>query len=192
MKHLCLFSTFACLLLSLSGFVAADNNRGLFAGVSTGAVFANDLVVEGFGSEKDLLLGALEVMGGYKYNSFLGVDVRLGTGLLDRTLRTSDTVEAKYQVDNYYSIYYRPEMINAFGSWYGLIGYTDMSTSIENVNNAGDTLSAEDSSESGLSYGFGIGWFYDNNFNFHAEIRNLIDKDDVSLTIFNMGFDYRF
>lgn len=193
MKRVCLSSTFVCTLLLLSGFVFADNSRGFYAGGSAGVVFANDLMIaDPLDNDKDLVLGALEVMGGYKYNSLLGMDVRIGAGLLDSSLRISESAKAEYQVDNYYSVYYRPEIINKFGSWYGLIGYTNLSASIETVNNDGDVSATGDFSESGLSYGFGIGWFYDNNVNFHAEVRNLLDKDDVSLTIFNLGFNYRF
>lgn len=181
------------LALAASGFCHADNSRGFYAGGNFGITLTDDFIItETQKPDAKLRMGTLEVLGGYKYNAFLGIDVRVGTGLVGKTVEVSDTVDADYDLGSYYAVYYRPEMINDYGSWYGLLGYSNVDYSVEIKNANGEVTDKLDESKSGMSFGFGVAWFLQNNVNFHIEARSLINSDDISGEIVTAGFDYRF
>src|SRR5690606_5203705 len=111
----------ASILMFFSAFALADNNRGFYAGAGASVTMFDDDVIDVDNAH------ALELVGGYKYNAWLGVDVRLGKGV---SAGESDTYfvgndemngRLKREVDNYYSVYYKPEVINDEAKLYLLL-----------------------------------------------------------------------
>ena len=188
---------FAPLSLMVSSGATADQHRGWFAGGSFVYTSVDTANFEGsFGNEESVELPAFELSGGYKYNAWLGVDVRYGMGMSGRTLsavdetETVDTVE--YEVDGYTAFYWRPEITNNEARLYFLLGQASVDVDSTNKAADGSTVSSAKISESGTSYGFGMGWFMKKRMNFNVEYRALVDKDEVEVDVVTAGIDYRF
>src|SRR5690606_40786990 len=141
---------------------------------------------------------AFELVGGYKYNAWLGVDLRVGKGI---SAGESDTYfvgndemngRLKREVDNYYSVYYKPEVINDEAKIYLLIGYTNMDFT-EQINAAdGTRVSRVGGTESGASYGIGVGFIIKKQVNFNIEYRTIPDGESRDPAMASAHFDYRF
>lgn len=117
-----------------------------------------------------------ELIGGYKYNGYLSVDLRLGLGTGDSSSSGSLTSAA---------LYWRPETANETAKIYGLVGVATVSIS--------DQEGTDDSySEAGLSYGAGVGFTFDQNWNLNFEYRYFLDNSDVDSDGFTVNVDYRF
>lgn len=173
--------------------VHADNARGFFVGANLGGVMADDLMnVDPADEEEGLNLGTIEVVAGYKYNGYVGVDVRLGSGFTDKDVRISDTQQIQYSIDSYNAVYYRLESINDKARFYALLGYSDVTSTAKLLNNDDDELESIESSESGASAGFGAGWFLENNLNVNVEIRALLVTEDITMPTATLGLEYRF
>ena len=169
MKKLCV------LALSLMALpVLADNNRGFYLGAG-GATIKD----EQDGVDNVSRIRAVEVFGGYKYNSALGVELRLGSGQSTGTSTSYAAADGTIQsgslereIDSYQSIYYKPELVNDEAKLYALIGYTHLSSSAK-VNAAdGSLVYSVDDSASGLSYGVGVGFVINEHFNINFEYKN--------------------
>ncbi len=189
--------SFAPLSLCVSTGASADQHRGWFAGGAFVYTSVDTANFEGsFGNEDSLELPALELSGGYKYNAWLGVDVRYGLGMSSRTLSAvddTDTVDSvEYEVDGYTAFYWRPEITNNEARLYFLLGQASVDIDSTNKGADGSTVSTAKVSESGTSYGLGMGWFMQKRMNFNIEYRALVDKDDVEVEIVTAGIDYRF
>ncbi|WP_028876457.1 outer membrane beta-barrel protein [Teredinibacter turnerae] len=177
-------------LTSASAF--ADNARGFYVGANFTGILADDLIVnEPMDEDDDLKLAATELMVGYKYNGYLGIDLRYGNGLGDKSLQFAENGRNEYSIDNYTSAYFRFESINDQARFYALLGYTELSSAVALQTLAGTTSSELDETESGLSAGLGAGWFFNNGINLNVELRNLMYTDDVSLPSVSVGLDYR-
>lgn len=200
-KQLPILATAATLTLSaiafaISGNAMADQNRGFFAGGSFAYSSVDTASFAGaYGNEDSVELPALELSGGYKYNGWLGVDLRYGFGMSSRTLaavtNADNVTEVEYEVDGYQGLYWRPEITNREARLYFLLGYASADVTATNKF-SDDTSSSSKISESGTSYGFGIGWFMEKNMNFNLEYRALVDSDDVEVDVVSAGIDYRF
>lgn len=163
---------------------AAQDDRGFYVGGNAGVVeFHGDSVFDS--DVSDARFRVLELVGGYKFNNALGGEVRVGAGLGERDTEVSG-VAHELKIDRYESIYYRPELTNEEAKLYALLGYTRVKRSDSTAT--GDTSD----SESGTSYGIGVGWVVDPRSNFNIEFRRLIDKDDYEIDAITVGFDYRF
>ncbi len=200
---------FSLLALTFScAQVLADNNRGFFVGGNLGYNDASDLLPPD-SADDNLRLGSLELMGGYKYNSWLAVDIRTGTGLSEQSVDTTTTTRNEttntsvtevtgrqtHSIDSYQSIYYRPEMINKKARWYGLFGFTQFSSTVEaeRLNNEiYEPLGKAEISESSISLGMGAGWFVNDQLNFNIELKSLVNTSDAEVNTISAGFDYRF
>lgn len=182
----------AVILILFPVFVLADNNRGFYAGAGAAVTIYDDDVIDVDNAH------ALELVGGYKYNAWLGVDLRIGKGVAagenDTYLVGGDEVNGrlKREVDNYYSVYYKPEVINDEAKIYLLIGYTSMDFSEEIDAADGTRVSSVSGSESGTSYGIGIGFIINKQVNFNIEYRTLPDERDSDPAMASANFDYRF
>lgn len=182
----------ALVLSVLSVCVAADNARGFYVGGGVGFVMYDDDVIEVRNSR------SAEIFGGYKYNSLLGLEVRAGQGV---AAGKSDTYpdpanadaelpgDLERELGSYYSIYYKPELINDEAKLYLLLGYMEMD-STETVSGVSDVSV----SESGASYGIGIGFVVTEKLNFNIEYRTLPESsaNDIETTMASANFDYRF
>lgn len=185
----------ALLALILCGNIAfADQNNGFFVG-GNAAYISSDTFVEINSEEEkiDVTLSAIELVAGYKYNSWLGIDLRYGSSLSDHDESISaDTLISgfEYSIDSYQSIYYRPEITNKEAKLYFLLGYTTLDATTETLRSDGDIT--VEYSESGTSYGMGAGWFVGDDLVINVEYRQLLDKEEDEFSIITLGADYRF
>ena len=95
----------------------------------------------------------VELFGGYKLNPFVGGEIRVGgSGGTDK-------------ISNFESVYYRTESANSVGKTYLLVGYThlDLETTGGNFN------------FNGFSYGAGVGFIINDQFNLNLEYKVLAD-----------------
>src|SRR5690554_390964 len=182
----------AAIFMMFSVVVLADNNQGFYAGAGASVTMFDDELVDVDNAH------AFELVGGYKYNAWLGVDLRVGKGI---SAGESDTYfvgsnemdgRLKREVDNYYSVYYKPEVINDEAKLYLLIGYTSMDFSEEIDAADGTRVSSVSGSESGASYGIGVGFIINKQVNFNIEYRTLPDEGSHDPAIASANFDYRF
>lgn len=182
----------AVIFMLFSVVVLADNNQGFYAGAGASVTMFDDELVDVDNAH------AFELVGGYKYNAWLGVDLRVGKGISagesDTYFIGSDEMNGrlKREVDNYYSVYYKPEVINDEAKLYLLIGYTSMDFSEEIDAADGTRVSSVSGSESGASYGIGIGFIINKQVNFNIEYRTLPDERDSDPAMASANFDYRF
>lgn len=125
----------------------------------------------------------IELFGGYKLNSFVGGEVRVGSS------------SGNPKITNFESIYYRTESANSVGKTYLLAGYShvDLEANSGNYN------------FNGFSYGAGLGVVINDHFNLNLEYKVLVDstgtlyKDkftekelDLKLSSVTATVDYRF
>jgi len=189
MKKLCI------LALSLLAFPAlADNNRGFYVGLG-----GSSIKDEQDGVDNVSRLRAVELFGGYKYNAALGAELRIGSGqkegistsyeAADGTIASGNLVR---DIDSYQSIYYKPELVNDEAKLYALIGYTHLSTSGKVTGPDGTVVYDRDDSESGLSYGVGVGFVINEHFNVNFEYRNICDEISNKPNLAAINLDYRF
>ncbi len=186
MKTLLLLN-FAALLF-LCKLAVADQKKGFFAG-GNAAYVSSDAMTAG----DKIDIPSAELVAGYKYNPWVGIDLRYGLGVNDREesgLTAGETIE--YSVDSYQSIYYRPEITNKEAKLYFLIGYTTLDTTAETFDSDDTSTAKTDFSESGTSYGLGAGWFVGDELVINVEYRQLLDKDEDEFSVITFGADYRF
>lgn len=126
-----------------------------------------------------------EIFGGYKLNSFVGGEMRVGK-----------SSGGSSHFTNFESIYYRTESSNSVGKTYLLLGYTHADLESENGN----------FNFNGISYGAGVGFTISDHFNLNLEYKVLLDGDathylnkftrdegiDVKLSSIAATVDYRF
>lgn len=156
--------------LSLNAHTYAASSEGFYAGGGAASIALKD-------TGEDLKWAAVEAVGGYKLNPFVGGEARLGFA--------SDTPDLFYS-----SLYYRTESVNDIAKTYLLLGYTvgkfdgeDFSISID-----------------GVSYGAGVGFAVTSSLYFNLEYRILMDGTgsedgedfDVKLKALSFNVDYRF
>lgn len=194
----------ALLALAASQPALADNQRGFYAGAGF-ALVSED---HGGGINKDLdgidrryRMGNL--FAGYKYNAALGMEVRYGAGLQsghsdvpfpDGSAVLDNAVQAdvKVRVEDYQSIYYRPELTNEGTKTYGLLGYTRMSVSGRATGPEGTTLLEREQTEGGVSYGLGIGFEIQPQINLNFEYLAVLEHGGNRLATLGASLDYRF
>ncbi len=139
---------------------------------------ANTVASDGESGE----LTSAELIGGYKYNGYLGAEIRLGTGMRSESFESGVDSSIEY----YASTYWRPETANEVAKIYGLIGFTTIS-----VKAAGGGTSTS-TTTSGISYGGGVGFTFDERWNLNLEYRSIVDSSDAELNAFAINVDYRF
>lgn len=185
----------AVILSFICAYAGADNNRGFYIGVGMAENMYDDDVIDVSNSR------AVELLGGYKYNAALGVEIRVGQGSSNGKSDTYNDPNAigeelpgrlEREIDSYYAVYYKPELVNDEAKLYLLLGYMDID-SIETIQAQDGTVISELSvAESGASYGVGIGFIVTEKINFNIEYRTLPKQNDVESEIVSANFDYRF
>ncbi len=150
-------------LMATSAFADIYSNNGYYVGGSVVQIDFSATTAPKASSDYT----ALEFVGGYKHNPFVGGEARVGV--------TSDL--------SYLSGYYRVESANDVSKAYLLAGYTFGTLS----EGAYDDFS-------GFSFGGGVGFVVFEIVNLNLELRMLAldTKNDLELTSFNIGVDYRF
>lgn len=158
-------------VMSESLFDRLDN---FYAGGGINSIRSSTRNVSGNDGE----FSSLELLGGYKYNGFLGAEARVGFGVEDEEFIAGvDT-----SIDYHASLYWRAETANEIAKIYSLVGYSTVSV------DAGGTSE----SESGLSIGAGVGFVFAETWNLNFEYRSLINADALDLRSVSANVDYRF
>ena len=186
---------FCILALSLMALpVLADNSRGFYLGA--GASSFQDYQD---GIDDVSRIRASELLGGYKHNDALGVELRLGKGHTTGTSKyyvgTDGTVKngsLERELDSYQSLYYRAELINEEAKLYGLLGYTHLSSSGETLDATGALVRSDDDSASGYSYGVGVSFVMNEHFNINFEYKNICEEISGKPNLASINIDYRF
>lgn len=174
----------------------ADNDRGFYAGFGLGVIAGKSRT-----PYAEARMPVVEFTGGYKYNALLGLEARAGLGVeedadsdsdyfRDEQADNNDLSEIEREVDQFYGLYYRPELTNQTARLYGLIGYAELDSTV--VRWEGNSPTERSDSVSGSSYGLGFGWFVNERLNFNIEYRQLVDADDQRFEMLNIQWDYRF
>jgi opacity protein-like surface antigen len=122
----------------------------------------------------------VELFGGYKLSPFVGGEVRIGAAA------------GTEKITNFESIYYRTESANDVGKTYLLAGYSHVALA----------TTGGDFSFSGFSYGAGVGFAINDQFNVNLEYKVLVDgkgtlsnsteSQKMMLNSLSATLDYRF
>jgi opacity protein-like surface antigen len=189
MKKLCVL---ALSLLALPAL--ADNEHGFYIGAGVASI---DDYQDGVDNVSKIR--AAELFGGYKYNEYLGVELRLGNG---QTTGTSTsyfdaqgalkTGTLERDIGSYQSLYYKPELVNDEAKLYALLGYTHVNSSGKIMDADGKLVRSSDGSESGFSYGIGVGFVINEHFNINFEYRNICEGISDKPNLASINVDYRF
>ncbi|MFL0802340.1 MAG: porin family protein [Agarilytica sp.] len=168
----------------------ASKDKGVYIGGSVSLV--NVGVNDPFSNEVTFKTG--EILLGYKYNRYLGAEIRRGQSLQEEVISVDDpntgledSVTAT--LDSYWSYYYRAELANEIAKVYLLLGQSSITTQIEFDESGRADFEA---SESGLSYGIGFGLWLDERMNLNFEFKNLVSTDTDNFTSGSISADYRF
>lgn len=167
----------------------ASKDQGVYVG---GGLHLVDVgISDPFENSVNFICGDISL--GYKYNNYVGVEVRYGRSLRDEVLAVEDEATGlpepvNSKLNSYFSAYYRAELANEIAKVYVLIGQTDMTTVIDYEDR---DLHIE-LSESGLSYGLGFGLWLDERMNLNFEFKTLVETDIQSFTAGSITADYRF
>lgn len=125
--------------------------------------------------DKEVQFKVVEGIIGYRYNSLLGVESRIGaTARGENVLVREDPVSGEEDVveaniDHFESLYYRAELKNDIAKLYMLLGTARMSVTSEFEDGTQVT-----NTSSGLSYGIGGGLVVGDSFYFNIEAKSLI------------------
>ncbi|WP_086931390.1 porin family protein [Agarilytica rhodophyticola] len=169
--------------------VYASKDKGVYVG--GGITIINVGIQDPF--SKDVNFKAGEIILGYKYNSYLGIEVRGGGSLSDERIALTNTTRsrdsAESDIENYASVYYRAELSNEIAKLYLLLGQSTISTRVRFEDG---TTPAFEASESGWSYGAGFGLWLDERMNLNFEVKTLVDTENDSFTSVGINADYRF
>lgn len=183
----------AAALLLLTCVAIADDQDGLYIGGNWASLDANF-----FDDDKNsVTYRTIEFYGGYRLNSWLGVDGRIGFGLTNEDVsNNNDTIDDasddytyEDSIEHFEAIYYRPELSNQTAKLYGLLGFANVSRKGSNFSNDTSDGSKQDS---GFSYGAGIGFVINKNFNVNFEYRSLLDQSGAEYSSMGGGIDFRF
>lgn len=170
------------LLLAISHFASAQSRfeklEEYFVGLGAGRLNTN---LEDYGNN-DLIFTSAELIGGYKKNSYVSFDIRIGAGTTSEEFVNETSGVEEVKISNYYSLYWRPESANEDAKLYALIGYSTVNTKIED----------DSGSESGLSYGAGVGFRLNDDMNINFEWRWLLNTDIAEFSLLTASVDYRF
>jgi opacity protein-like surface antigen len=142
-------------------------------------------------SDAKFNVSSLEGIAGYNVWKMINIEGRVGLGLESTTETASfgnvaEEIPTKFSINNYASLYVKPELENDIAKFYGLLGVTRVDAESEN------RTTALDLSVTGLSYGVGMGFFIADSAVVNIEYRSLVQEDDYKFTGFSLGFDISF
>ncbi len=135
-------------------------------------------------------VSSVEGVVGFNVWEMINIEGRLGLGMEGSTETVTNkqdgTLPTKLNLDNYASIYLKPELKNDIATFYGLLGYTSASASTENEN------TERDLDLSGFSFGVGMGFYVADNALVNLEYRKLVQDSDYTFDGFSLGFTIGF
>lgn len=171
-------------VIFFSGNAFASKDKGVYLGGGFNLVSVG--IKDPFANTVNFKAG--EILLGYKYNPYLGMEVRAGQSLQDETLDLLQAGTASARIESYMSVYYRAELANEIAKIYMLLGQSNIETSVK-FTNGNDERRTKDS---GLSYGIGFGLWLDERMNLNFEVKTLVKTDSDSFTSGGISADYRF
>jgi opacity protein-like surface antigen len=161
------------LMLSLISVSASAQNGG-YAGILIGSYkFYPD----------DLFTSDPKVIGltfGYQFSKYDTVELRaaFSLGTRDEVLNVLDTdVDVKFEIENYYSILYKPAYQFDRISLYGLAGYTELTSRVR----ANEYNLDIKGTKSGPSYGGGISYIKSDKTRFNLEFLEVANTSTYSV-----------
>ena len=176
-------------LLLVSINVHASRARGFFVGTGFSLV---DVGVDDFFENRVNFKGA-EIIAGYKYNNYLGLDLRYGLSPAKESFFAGEDPETgrdlvnEAELERFISYYFRPEIANDIAKLYLLLGQTSVTITTEDENGVKTT-----SDESGSSWGVGFGLWVNRKFDVTFEYRQLLTTELESFTTNAVNIEYRF
>ena len=127
-------------------------------------------------------LGALTFNAGYQINDYVAVETRLGAGIADDDYEGIDL-----ELDQFWGVYAKVGIPTGAAFYpYVVLGYTKAELEL-----SGNGYSESDSGND-TSYGIGANFSVNDNVGVFAEYMNWYDKDEVEITGFNIGVNYKF
>jgi hypothetical protein len=149
-----------------------------------------------FGSIEPGLTGTNDIKGvegyfGFEQNPYVAWELRLGLGLGgDNTVLhlggESAESDLKYTANSYFSGYFRPQYQAKNVQFYGLLGYSSVSGEMSFDGES------EDTSDDGVSYGFGAGVIFSKVNAINVEWKNLAKIDGGEITGVSFNFQRKF
>ncbi|MFO1368341.1 MAG: porin family protein [Marinagarivorans sp.] len=143
-------------------------------------------------------VSSVEGVVGFNVWEMINIEGRLGVGLegstetveyvTDNTKNPPTTTKGptKLNLDNYASLYIKPELKNEIATVYALLGYTSASASTENKD------FNRDLDISGFSFGLGMGFYVTDDALVNIEYRKLVQDSDYTFDGFSLGFTIGF
>lgn len=169
------FLTLAVLLLATSSAFAGskfDRLDKFYVGGSINSIDAKTDV------DEDRGFFSTELIVGYKYNGFLGAEIRLGAG------SEEDNGSGGSGSFTSASFFWRPETSNSIAKIYGLIGFATVSVPETDLEESG--------TQTGGALGGGFGFTFNEAWNLNFEYRYFINASDFEAKGFSVNVDYRF
>jgi len=133
----------------------------------------------------DLSPKAIELVSIYSLLPFLDVQGNLGFGIGDDSETVNGTDELELEIDNYLSVYAKPNYDVMNYSFYGLLGYS-YTRLVGFLNDFPET-----DSSSSISFGAGVSVSLNKRSSFQAEWRQQADPSAYKLSGFTVGYNYR-
>ena len=127
-------------------------------------------------------LAALVFNVGYKINDYVAVESRLGTGIAD-----DDILGIDLELDYLWGLYTKIGIPTGTGFYpYAVLGYTKAELELSAFG------MTESESDSDISYGIGADFGVNENLGIFVEYMNWYDDEDIEITGFNIGLNYKF
>lgn len=146
-------------------------------------------------------VSSLEVQGGLTFWNWLSLEGRLGAGVEGSTELTGykengNTLpqNTELTLDNYASLYVKPELRNDIAKLYALLGFSSVSSSTEStkLDSASTKNGSNSNTISGLSFGVGMGFQMSEAAVINLEYVRLVQDSGFRYNGYNVGFNYRF
>lgn len=131
---------------------------------------------------KDADVGVLFARGGYQINQNIAVEARLGTGVQDDRV-----YGAKVEIEDTYGAYVKAGLPTTVGLYpYALLGVTHSKVKV-----SGSGVH-DSSSDSDLSYGLGVDYWFNNQVSAGLEWAKWYDKDGLDIDGISLGLNLKF
>ncbi len=180
------------LLISLSVFAASAHadDKKFYAGGGIGVWNFKES-----GYDNLYKLSSVEALAGINVWKMINIEGRVGVGLESSTAtaKTEPTnnkatvgLPTEVNLDNYASLYIKPELKNDIAKLYGLVGVTQLNAS--SSNKSADTAL----DLSGLSFGAGMGFQLSETAVINLEYLRLVQEGKYRFSGVNLGFNIGF
>lgn len=136
----------------------------------------------------DFPIQSLEALAGAKLTPYTSVEARVGAGFnTAREMNDQGTGFGEVEMPFFGSLYFKPHLTNEKASLYGLLGVSTVSIDASSV--AGNS---DETETTAASYGIGVSFAINRQFDFTAEWKKLINADAYDMRGGSVGFVYKF